>query len=137
MKQIDHVGVAVKDLEASKALFTDLLGIKPFHEEEVPTQHLRVSFFQLGTTKIELLESMSDQSAVHKFLEKRGEGTHHVAFLVEDIHAEIDRLKSEGFKPLSEKPFKGALNKLVIFFHPKSTNGVLIELCQKINYGSV
>ncbi|MEZ5001780.1 MAG: methylmalonyl-CoA epimerase [Chitinophagales bacterium] len=132
MKNIDHIGVAVKDLEASELLFKNFFGIEPFHREEVASQHLKVSFFELGNTKVELLFPTSEKSAVSKYLLNKGEGMHHVAFLVEDIFAEIERLKEEGFKPLSEEPIIGALNKLVIFFHPKTTNGVLIELCQKI-----
>lgn len=132
MKNIDHIGVAVKDLEASELLFKNFFGIEPFHREEVASQHLKVSFFELGNTKVELLFPTSANSAVSKYLLTKGEGMHHVAFLVEDIFAEIERLKEEGFKPLSEEPIIGALNKLVIFFHPKTTNGVLIELCQKI-----
>ncbi|MCB0502589.1 MAG: methylmalonyl-CoA epimerase [Bacteroidetes bacterium] len=132
MKNIDHIGVAVKDLEASELLFKNFFGIEPFHREEVASQHLKVSFFELGNTKVELLFPTSEKSAVSKYLLTKGEGMHHVAFLVEDIFAEIERLKEEGFKPLSEEPISGALNKLVIFFHPKTTNGVLIELCQKI-----
>lgn len=132
MKNIDHIGVAVKDLEASELLFKNFFGIEPFHREEVASQHLKVSFFELGNTKVELLFPTSEKSAVSKYLLNKGEGMHHVAFLVEDIFAEIERLKEEGFKPLSEEPIIGALNKLVIFFHPKTTNSVLIELCQKI-----
>ena len=132
MKNIDHIGVAVKNLEASEILFKTFFGEEPFHREYIESQHLQVSFFKLGRTKVELLYPTSEKSTVHKFLEKKGEGMHHVAFLVKDIEAEIIRLKENGFKQLSEKPMIGALNKLVIFFHPKTTNGVLIELCQKI-----
>ncbi|MCP4123864.1 MAG: methylmalonyl-CoA epimerase [Bacteroidetes bacterium] len=131
MKQIDHIGVAVKDLKASEALFTAMIGEEPFYTETVESQNLTVSFFQIGSTKVELLYPLSEKGGVHKFLEKRGEGIHHVAFAVEDIYAEIERMKAEGFQPLSDKPFVGAMNKLVIFFHPKTTNGVLTELCQK------
>ena len=131
MKQIDHIGIAVKDLEASELLFTSMFGQGPFHKETVESQHLTVSFFKIGSTKVELLYPLSEESGVHKFLEKRGEGIHHVAYEVEDIYAEVERMKGEGFIPLSDKPFVGALNKLVIFFHPRSTNGVLTELCQK------
>ncbi len=132
MKNIDHIGVAVKDLDAAEMLFENLLGVQPFHKETVPTQNLNVTFFKLGNTKVELLHPINEQSTVHKFLEKKGQGIHHVAFLVKNIDEEIERLISKGFKPLSEKPFIGALNKLVMFFHPKTTNGVLIELCQPI-----
>ncbi len=133
MKNIDHIGIAVKDLEASENLFKTFFGEESFHREEVKSQHLQVSFFKLGHTKVELLHPTSEKSTVHKYLEKKGEGMHHVAFLVKDIEAEIIRLKEEGFKPLFDKPIIGALNKLVMFFHPKTTNGVLIELCQKID----
>ena len=132
MKKIDHIGVAVKNLEQSDKLFTKLFNRKPFHREVLESQHLNVSFFQLEDTKVELLEPTSEMSAIHKFLLLKGEGMHHVAFEVEDIYAEMERLKGEGFQALTEKPYVGALNKLVCFFHPKTTNGVLVELCQKI-----
>ena len=131
MKKIDHIGIAVKDLEASNALFSKLFNKAPFHQELLETQHLQVSFFALEDTKVELIQPVSEKSTVHKYLENKGEGIHHVAFEVEDIYAEMGRLKSEGFQPLTEKPYVGALNKLVCFFHPKTTNGVLVELCQK------
>ncbi|MDB5226149.1 MAG: methylmalonyl-CoA epimerase [Bacteroidota bacterium] len=131
MKKIDHIGVAVKNLEQSDNLFSKLFNKDPFHRESLDSQHLNVSFFELGDTKVELLEPQSEESAIHKFLLLKGEGIHHVAFEVEDIHAEMERLKNEGFQPLTETPYVGALNKLVCFFHPKSTNGVLVELCQK------
>lgn len=133
MNKIDHIGVAVKDLKASEALFTAMLGTEPFHRETVESQHLSVSFFEVGPNKIELLCPTSEKSGVYKFLETRGEGIHHVAYAVDDILAETDRLKAAGFQPLSEAPFRGALNKLVIFFHPKTTGGVLTELCQKMS----
>ncbi|MFN8239093.1 MAG: methylmalonyl-CoA epimerase [Chitinophagales bacterium] len=131
MKKIDHIGIAVKDVEASNVLFSKLFNREPFHQETLETQHLQVSFFALEDTKVELIQPISEKSTVHKYLENKGEGIHHVAFEVEDIYAEMERLKSEGFQPLSEKPYVGALNKLVCFFHPKTTNGVLVELCQK------
>jgi methylmalonyl-CoA/ethylmalonyl-CoA epimerase len=133
MKQIDHIGVAVRDLEASQRLFSSIMGVEPFHTETVESQNLTVSFLRLGSTKVELLHPLSEEGGVWKFLEKRGEGIHHVAFAVEDIFKEIDRMKAEGFRPLTERPFIGAMNKLVIFFHPRDTGGVLIELCQKMN----
>ncbi len=132
MKKIDHIGIAVKDLNASNELFSKLFNRLPFHQEIIETQQLNVSFFKLEDTKIELLEPISEKSTIHKFLQTKGEGTHHVAFEVDDIYAEMTRLKAEGFLPLTEKPYIGALNKLVCFFHPKTTNGVLIELCQKL-----
>lgn len=132
MKKIDHIGIAVKNLEASNDLFSKLFNREPFCHETLETQQLNVSFFKLDDTKVELLEPISEKSTVHKFLQTKGEGIHHVAFEVDDIYAEMERLKSEGFQPLTEKPYVGALNKLVCFFHPKTTNGVLVELCQKI-----
>ena len=131
MKKIDHIGIAVKNIEQSNELFSKLFNRPPFHQEILDTQQLAVSFYKLEDTKIELIHPISEKSTVHKYLENKGEGIHHVAFEVEDIYAEIERLKGEGFLPLSEKPYVGALNKLVCFFHPKTTNGVLIELCQK------
>ena len=134
MKKIDHIGVAVKNLEASNDLFSKLFNRKPFHHETLETQQLNVSFFKLEDTKVELLEPISEKSTVHKFLQTKGEGIHHVAFEVDDIYAEMERLKNEGFILLTEKPYVGALNKLVCFFHPKTTNGVLVELCQKVQH---
>ncbi len=131
MKKIDHVGIAVKDLKASNELFSKLFNKPPFHQEEVISEKLDVSFFDLGDTKVELMQAQNEESKIFKYLEKKGEGIHHVCFEVADIHAEMVRLKSEGFQPLTEKPYVGALNKLVCFFHPKNTNGILIELCQK------
>jgi methylmalonyl-CoA/ethylmalonyl-CoA epimerase len=132
MQKVEHIGIAVKDIVASNALFSLLLNISPYKQEEVESEKVLTSFFQVGETKIELLEAQSENSAIAKFLEKKGEGIHHIAFLVEDIYVEAERLKSEGFIPISKTPKKGADNKLVFFFHPKSTNGVLIELCQEI-----
>lgn len=131
MKRIDHIGIAVKDEIAARKIYESFLDTKVFHEEVVVSQNIKAVFIQVGENKIELLCPLSPESTIAKHIEKRGEGIHHVAFLTEDIYSEIDRLKLEGFKPLSEKPFVGAMNKLVIFFHPKDTNGVLIELCQK------
>ncbi len=132
MKNIDHIGIAVKDLEASKKLFSNLMGVMPFHEETIESQGLKVAFIQLGETKIELIASEKEHTSISRFIEKKGEGQHHIAFMVEDIEKEMSRMKQKGFRPLSDKPYKGALNKLVCFFHPKTTNGVLVELCQKI-----
>ncbi len=132
MKKIDHIGIAVKNLEQSNLLFSKLFNKGPYHSEFLESQQLNVSFFELEDTKVELLEPSSEQSTVHKFLTAKGEGMHHVAFEVEDIYSEMERLKEEGFQPLTEEPYVGALNKLVCFFHPKTTNGVLVELCQKI-----
>lgn len=132
MNKIEHIGIAVKDLEASNLLFEKLLGTSHYKIEEVASEGVRTSFFKTGENKIELLEALNDNSAIAKFLEKKGEGVHHVAFSVNDIVAEVKRLQSEGFTVLNEEPKKGADNKLVAFLHPKSTNGVLIELCQEI-----
>ena len=132
MKKIDHIGIAVNDLKASNELFSKLFNKQPFHQEEVLSEKLDVSFFDLGDTKVELMQAHTEESKVYKYLQKKGEGIHHVCFEVEDIYAEMERLKGEGFQALTEKPYVGALNKLVCFFHPKTTNGVLIELCQKI-----
>lgn len=132
MRKIEHIGIAVKDLAASNTLFEQLLGQPPYKEEEVASEGVKTSFFMNGPNKIELLEATNPDSPIAKFLEKKGEGIHHIAFDVEDIVVEIARLKKEGFIVLNEVPKKGADNKLVAFLHPKSTNGVLIELCQEI-----
>ena len=132
MKKIEHLGIAVKDLDASNLLFEKLLGAAPYKEEAVVSEGVRTSFFKSGPNKIELLEATTEDSPIAKFLAKKGEGVHHVAFAVEDIKAEIKRLKNEGFTILNETPKKGADNKWVAFVHPKTTNGVLVELCQEI-----
>lgn len=132
MRKIEHIGIAVKDLGVSNEVFEKLFGVPSYKEEEVESEGVKTSFFQVGPNKIELLEATNSESPIAKFLEKRGEGIHHVAFDVENILEEMERLKNEGFVLLSEKPKKGADNKLVVFLHPKSTNGVLIELCQDL-----
>ncbi len=132
MLKIEHIAIAVKDIKSSNSLFSKLLGKETYKEEEVAGEKVKTSFFQMGDTKIELLESLSPDSAVAKFLEKKGEGIHHIAFEVADIKAEMKRLKQEGFELLNDEPKKGADNKLICFIHPKSANGVLIELCQTI-----
>ena len=132
LKKIDHIGIAVKDLEVSNILFEKLLGTASYKTEEVLSERVRTSFFSMGDSKIELLEAFSEASPIAKFLEKRGEGVHHIAFAVDDIAAEVERLKSEGFTILNEEPKRGADNKLVVFLHPKSSGGVLIELCQEV-----
>ena len=132
MDKIEHIGIAVKDLEASNALFEKLLGVPHYKIEEVASEGVRTSFFKSGPNKIELLEATKPDSPIAKYLEKKGEGIHHIAFAVEDIVSEIQRLKGEGFLVLNETPKKGADNKLVAFLHPKGTNGVLVELCQEI-----
>lgn len=131
MRKIEHIGIAVKDLEVSNAVFEKLFGAPPYKSETVETEGVKTSFFMNGPNKIELLEATNPESPIAKFLEKKGEGIHHIAFDVEDIVAEIARLKAEGFVVLNETPKPGADNKLVAFLHPKSTNGVLIELCQE------
>ncbi len=132
MRKIEHIGIAVKNLEESNDLFTKLFGAAPYKTEEVASEGVNTSFFMNGPNKIELLEATNEDSPIAKFIAKKGEGIHHIAFDVEDIVAEIERLKGEGFIVLNEVPKKGADNKLVAFLHPKSTNGVLIELCQEI-----
>ena len=130
MKKIEHIGIAVKDLEKSNALFTKLFGKPPYKSEAVASEGVTTSFFKSGPNKIELLEATDPASPIAKFIEKKGEGIHHIAFAVKDIYAEIKRMQSEGFVVLNDIPKKGADDKLVVFLHPKSTNGVLIELCQ-------
>lgn len=132
MLKIEHLGIAVKDLEQSNLLFTKLFGKAPYKLETVESEHVSTSFFMMGESKIELLEATNTDSPIAKFIEKKGEGIHHIAFEVSDIYAEMKRLKSEGFTLLSEEPKKGADNKLICFLHPKTSNGVLIELCQEI-----
>jgi methylmalonyl-CoA/ethylmalonyl-CoA epimerase len=132
MRKIEHIGIAVKDLQESNKVFEKLFGAPAYKEEEVASEGVRTSFFMNGPNKIELLEATNPDSPIAKFLEKKGEGIHHIAFDVENIYTEIERLKKEGFVVLNETPKKGADNKLVAFLHPKSTNGVLIELCQEI-----
>jgi methylmalonyl-CoA/ethylmalonyl-CoA epimerase len=132
MKKVEHIGIAVKNLEASNELFSKLFGKKPYKSEKVEHEGVTTSFFQIGDTKIELLEASKTESAIHSFIEKRGEGLHHIAYEVGDIHAEMKRLKEAGFKFTRDEPFRGADNKMVCFLHPKNTNGVLVELCQEI-----
>ena len=132
MNKIEHIGIAVKDIEASNQLFAKLFNKAHYKMEEVESEGVKTSFFQLGESKIELLEATREDSPIAKFIAKKGEGVHHIAFDVTDIHAEVARLKEEGFIVLNETPKKGADNKLVVFLHPKSTNGTLIELCQEI-----
>ncbi|NRD18595.1 methylmalonyl-CoA epimerase [Winogradskyella eckloniae] len=132
MKKIEHIGIAVKDIESSNTLFTSLFGEAHYKIEEVESEGVKTSFFKCGPNKIELLQATTEDSPIAKFIEKKGEGIHHIAFAVEHIETEIERLKAEGFTMIHEKPKKGADNKLIAFLHPKSTNGVLIELCQDI-----
>lgn len=132
MNKIEHIGIAVKDIEFSNVLFEKLLGVAAYKTEEVVSEGVITSFFQTGVNKIELLAATSPNSPIAKFLDKKGEGIHHIAFDVSDIEAEIIRLKKEGFVVLNEQPKLGADNKRIVFLHPKDTNGVLIELCQDI-----
>ncbi|MFN8277801.1 MAG: methylmalonyl-CoA epimerase [Chitinophagales bacterium] len=132
MLKIEHIGIAVKNLEAANNTYTSLLGAPPYKQEEVSSEAVMTSFFAIGESKIELLGATSEESTIAKYIEKRGEGIHHIAFAVADIDAEVERLKREGFQPISIAPKRGADNKLVFFFHPKTSNGVLIELCQEI-----
>jgi methylmalonyl-CoA/ethylmalonyl-CoA epimerase len=130
--KIEHLGIAVKNIDEAEPLYTRLLGSAPYKREMVESEGVITSFFKSGENKIELLCSLDETGTIAKFIEKKGEGIHHVAFDVEDIHAEMERLKKEGFVLLSEQPKKGADNKLICFVHPKSCGGVLIELCQEI-----
>jgi len=132
MKNVEHIGIAVKELEEAEKLFSNLFNSKPYKRETVASEGVLTSFFQVNQTKIELLQSTDPDGVIARFIEKKGEGFHHVAFEVDDILAEMARLKKEGFTLLSETPKTGADNKLVCFLHPKSTNGMLIELCQEI-----
>ena len=132
MRKIEHIGIAVKSIEVSNIIFEKLFNTPAYKEELVESEGVKTSFFQVGPNKIELLEATKDDSPIAKFIEKKGEGIHHIAFDVEDINSEVERLKKEGFVVLNETPKKGADNKWVVFLHPKSTNGVLIELCQEI-----
>jgi len=136
MNKIEHIGIAVKDLKSSNMLFEKLLGVAHYKEEEVLSEGVKTSFFKTGPNKIELLEATNPDGPIAKFLEKKGEGVHHIAFAVDDILAEVARLKKEGFTVLNNPEVsglkKGADNKWVVFLHPKRTNGVLIELCQDI-----
>ena len=132
MKKIEHLGIAVKNLEVSNVLFEKLLGVSHYKIEEVPSEGVKTSFFRIGDSKIELLEALDNEGPIARFLAKKGEGIHHIAFEVEDIVKEISRLEGEGFEVLNKTPKRGADNKLVAFLHPKTVNGVLVELCQEI-----
>lgn len=132
IKKIEHIGIAVKDINSSNDLFKKLFGKEHYKTETVESEGVSTSFFMLGETKIELLEAKTETSAIAKFIEKKGEGIHHIAYEVDDIFEEMKRLESEGFEVLNKEPKKGADNKLIFFLHPKSTNGVLVELCQEI-----
>lgn len=134
MEKIEHIGIAVRSIETSNQIFEKLLGTPSYKTEEVVTEGVLTSFFRIGASKIELLEATRADSPIAKFIEKRGEGIHHIAFNVADIHAEMRRLQGEGFVLLNTEPKHGADNKLVCFLHPKGTNGVLVELCQEISW---
>ncbi|MCW3170463.1 methylmalonyl-CoA epimerase [Chryseobacterium sp. 09-1422] len=129
--KLEHIGIAVKSLGISDDLFAKLLGKESYKQESVEREGVTTSFYGTGESKIELLEASNTESPIAKFIEKKGEGIHHLAFGVEDIIEEVERLKKEGFQFISEEPKEGADNKLVVFLHPKSTNGVLVELCQE------
>ena len=131
LNKIEHLGIAIKNLETSDHLFAKLLGTQPYKQEAVEREGVKTSIFMIGESKIELLEATNPESPIAKFIDKKGEGIHHIAFAVDDIRAEVERLKAEGFIFISEEPKDGADNKLVVFLHPKSTNGVLVELCQE------
>jgi methylmalonyl-CoA/ethylmalonyl-CoA epimerase len=131
MDKIEHLGIAVKDLAKSNELFSKLFNSAPYKQEEVASENVITSFFKMGESKVELLQATSPDSAISKFIEKRGEGIHHIAFAVTDIYAEIKRLKEEGFEFINEEPKQGADNKIIVFLHPKSTNGILVELCME------
>lgn len=133
MEKIEHIGIAVKNLAQAEKTYTALLGVAPYKREAVESEYVTTSFFKIGETKIELLEATSPVSAIAKFIERKGEGIHHIAYAVTDIVAEMKRLKEQGFVLLNEAPKKGADNKLICFFHPKSAGGVLTELCQEIS----
>jgi methylmalonyl-CoA/ethylmalonyl-CoA epimerase len=132
MTNVEHIGIAVKDLSTAERLYTALLNSAPYKRETVESEQVATSFFKVNQTKIELLEATGPDSAIARFIEKKGEGIHHIAFEVEDIVAEMERLRNAGFALLNEEPKQGADNKLICFVHPKSANGVLIELCQEV-----
>lgn len=133
VEKIEHIGIAVKNIEEANKVYEKLLGVSPYKMESVEGEGVNTSFFQTGESKIELLEATKPESAIAKFIEKKGEGIHHIAFAVKDIKAEMTRLSNQGFTILNEQPKMGADNKLVCFIHPKNTKGVLVELCQEIS----
>ncbi|TSE08044.1 MULTISPECIES: methylmalonyl-CoA epimerase [Aquimarina] len=132
INKIEHLGIAVKDIEQANTLYEKLLGVPPYKQEAVESEAVITSFFKVGDSKIELLASTQDDGPIGKFIAKKGEGIHHIAFDVDDIVLELERLEQEGFQILNKTPKKGADNKLVAFIHPKTTNGVLVELCQEV-----
>jgi methylmalonyl-CoA/ethylmalonyl-CoA epimerase len=132
MNKIEHIGIAVKDINQAIETYTKLLNTECYKTESVESEGVKTAFFKVGENKIELLEASNLESPITKFIDKRGEGIHHIAFDVDNIYTEMERLKNEGFILLNHEPKKGADNKLICFVHPKNTNGVLIELCQEI-----
>lgn len=132
LNKIEHIGIAVKDLSNATQIYKSLLGVDCYKTEDVESEMVATAFFKTGESKIELLAATAEESAIKKFIDKKGEGIHHIAFDVSDIYAEMKRLQDEGFVLLNDVPKKGADNKLICFVHPKSANGVLIELCQEI-----
>ena len=132
IEKIEHIGIAVKNLDEANKIYEQLLGTPPYKMETVDSEGVNTSFFKTGESKVELLQATKDESAIAKFIAKKGEGIHHIAFAVKDIHKEITRLKEVGYTIINESPKKGADNKLVCFVHPKNTKGVLIEMCQEI-----
>ena len=132
IKKIEHIGIAVEDLGKSEALFEKLLGAKPYKKENIQTEGVTTSFFKIADQKLELLHAIRENSPIKKFIDKRNEGVHHIALHVDSIKNEVDRLESLGFEFISTTPKKGADNKMIVFLHPKTTNGVLIELCEEI-----
>nr|WP_035086122.1 methylmalonyl-CoA epimerase [Aquimarina sp. MMG015] len=133
INKIEHIGIAVKDIDQSNSLYEQLLGVAPYKQEIVESESVITSFFKVGENKIELVASTKEDGPIGKFISKKGEGIHHIAFDVDDIEKELERLEKEGFQLINKTPKKGADNKLVAFIHPKTTNGVLVELCQEIN----
>lgn len=131
MQKIEHIGIAVRDIDAADQLYTSLLGTSPYKREVVASENVVTSFFRVGSNKIELVSSLTPDGVIAKYIDKKGEGIHHIAYAVADIELEMQRMKSEGFQLLSETPKFGADNKLVCFVHPKTTGGVLVELCQE------
>jgi len=132
IEKIEHIGIAVENLDEANKIYEQILGTMPYKMETVDSEGVNTSFFKTGESKIELLQATKDESAIAKFIAKKGEGIHHIAFAVKDIHKEIQRLKEQDYTIINESPKKGADNKLVCFVHPKNTKGVLIELCQEI-----
>jgi methylmalonyl-CoA/ethylmalonyl-CoA epimerase len=132
MEKLEHIGIAVKNMDQSNTLFASILGVPHYKIEDVQSEGVRTSFFDIGGVKIELLQALNDESPIAKYIEKKGEGVHHLAFSVEDISESIQSYKEKGFELVNEIPKKGADDKMICFLHPKSTGGVLIELCQDV-----